>query len=84
MGAQQRTQSPGGYVGVGGNFGFGTGVVPGLDVGVGWGVGIGPFPWFGDIVGADLLTGVGVLGSTSSEEVLSYSYSDYCFLHFLK
>ncbi|VDK30667.1 unnamed protein product [Gongylonema pulchrum] len=69
-GAREVNQHSGGNIGVGGNFGFGIGVIPGLDVGVGWGVGVGPFPWFSDNIGVGLGTGVGVLGGRSPEKVV--------------
>uniref|UniRef100_A0A0K0EMA9 Elastin-like n=1 Tax=Strongyloides stercoralis TaxID=6248 RepID=A0A0K0EMA9_STRER len=54
-----------GHVGVSGNFGFGIGAVPGLEVNAGWGVDVGPIPGMGDSVGVNIDSNVGVLGSRS-------------------
>lgn len=52
-----------GHVGVSGNFGFGIGVVPGLEVNAGWGVDVGPIPGMGDSVGVNLNSNVGLMGA---------------------
>uniref|UniRef100_A0A7E4VYK4 Glycine rich superfamily member n=1 Tax=Panagrellus redivivus TaxID=6233 RepID=A0A7E4VYK4_PANRE len=53
-----------GHVGVSGNFGFGIGAVPGLEVNAGWGVDVGPIPGMGDSVDVGINSGVGLLGAS--------------------
>uniref|UniRef100_A0A0K0FH34 Elastin-like n=1 Tax=Strongyloides venezuelensis TaxID=75913 RepID=A0A0K0FH34_STRVS len=52
-----------GHVGVSGNFGFGIGVVPGLEVNAGWGVDVGPIPGMGESIGVNLNSNIGLMGS---------------------
>uniref|UniRef100_A0A0N4ZC64 Elastin-like n=1 Tax=Parastrongyloides trichosuri TaxID=131310 RepID=A0A0N4ZC64_PARTI len=54
-----------GHVGVSGNFGFGIGAVPGLEVNAGWGVDVGPIPGMGESVGVDLSSNIGLMGARS-------------------
>uniref|UniRef100_A0A914EQL4 Uncharacterized protein n=1 Tax=Acrobeloides nanus TaxID=290746 RepID=A0A914EQL4_9BILA len=56
-----------GHVGVNGNFGFGIGVVPGLEIDAGWGVDVGPLP-FGDSIGVGVGLDLGILGATQPEK----------------
>lgn len=56
-----------GHIGINGNFGFGIGVVPGLEVNAGWGVDVGPLP-IGDSVGVNVPFNLGLLGATNPEK----------------
>lgn len=68
----QNGQQPGGNVGVMGNFGFGIGIVPGLDVSAGWGVDVGPMPWIPGNIGFGSNTGVSVLNGGFPQKVFIY------------